>query len=75
MTCGALRIRTATRAVLLAPSSLPVDPLILKVQHTMESKSFAEFSKDETKEKVVMAGIWDRTDSSRVYSEPMMLDF
>lgn len=41
----------------------------------MESKSFAEFSKDETKEKVAMAGIWDRTDSSRVYSEPMMLDF
>lgn len=41
----------------------------------MGNKSFAESSKDETKEKVVMAGIWDRTDGSRVYSEPMMLDF
>ena len=44
----------------LAPSSLPGDPLILKVAHTMRSQSFTRFSKDEAREKMVTAGICDR---------------
>lgn len=43
--------------------------------HTHNGKpTWPQFSEDETREKVVMAGIYDTIGSLNIYSEPMMLD-
>ncbi|KAL4674700.1 hypothetical protein H8959_018634 [Pygathrix nigripes] len=52
---------TAIKAVLLPLWPPSGNPAILSAVHTVGNKSFAEFSMDETKEKMVIPKGWNRT--------------